>query len=55
VIGQLYDPAVLTLGKEPPGIHLIKGGVSPWAGLEAVVKRKIFLPLQGIEPRSSIL
>jgi hypothetical protein len=29
VIGQLYDPAVLTLGKEPPGIHLIKGGVSP--------------------------
>jgi hypothetical protein len=36
-----------------PGTHGIGGCVGPIAGLETAVEKKKFLPLLGIEPRSS--
>jgi hypothetical protein len=37
-------------GKEPPNSHWIGGWVGPKAGLDAVVKRKIFRPCRDSNP-----
>jgi hypothetical protein len=47
---QLYAPAALPPGKEPPGSHWIGGWVGPRTGLDDVVRRKI-LPLLGLQLR----
>jgi hypothetical protein len=39
-------------GPPPPGTHRIGGWVGPRAGLNVVTRRKEFLPLPGIEPRT---
>jgi hypothetical protein len=41
-------------GKGPPGTHWKGGWVDPRAGLDTEVRRKILLPLQGIEPQFSV-
>jgi hypothetical protein len=38
---QLHAPAALPPGGRAPGTRRIGGGVGPWVGLDAVVKRKI--------------
>jgi hypothetical protein len=40
VNGQIYAPALLPLGKEPPPTRWVGGWVGPRAGLEAVAERK---------------
>jgi hypothetical protein len=36
--GQLYAPAALLPGKEPPGTQWIGGWVGPRAGIDAIEK-----------------
>jgi hypothetical protein len=55
VSGQLYDPAALPPGKEPPRTHWTGGWVGPRAVLDAVVKRKIPSSRQESNPRTPIV
>jgi hypothetical protein len=50
VSGQLYAPAALPPGTEPPGTHWIWGWVNPqiWSG--RCEEEKNLLPLPEIEP-----
>jgi hypothetical protein len=52
VSGQLHVPASLPPGKKKPRTHLIRGWVSPKAGLGVAVEQTNLLPLPGFEPRS---
>jgi hypothetical protein len=54
VSGQLHAPTRFTTGEMTPGTHWTGGWVGPIAGLDTDCRRKILLPLPGIEPRSSI-
>jgi hypothetical protein len=45
-------PAALYLRGKDPGTHCTGGWVGLRAGLDTEVRRKILLPLPGIEPRS---
>lgn len=51
VSGQLHIPDSLPLGKNPRN-HLIRGWVSPRAGLGVAAEQTNLLPLPGFEPRS---
>jgi hypothetical protein len=51
VSGQLHAPAALPPGKEP----LVPIGWEAWAGLGAVVKRKIPSPRRESNPRTPIV
>jgi hypothetical protein len=52
VTGQRHAPAALyPRGKDPPGTHFTGGWVGPSVVLNIEVRRKILLPLPGIEPR----
>jgi hypothetical protein len=55
VSGQLYAPAALPPGKDPPGTHWKGGWVGPRAVLDAVVKRKIPSPHRESNPRTLIV
>jgi hypothetical protein len=46
-------PSRFTPGEKAPGTQWIGGWVGPIASLEALAKRKKYLPLPEIEPRSS--
>jgi hypothetical protein len=45
-----FTPRPLYSGERAPGSHWIGDWVSPRTGLDAVTKKKKFLPLPGIEP-----
>jgi hypothetical protein len=51
--GQRHTPSARYPGKKPPGTHFTGGWVGPRVGLETEGRRKILLPLPGIERRSS--
>jgi hypothetical protein len=53
VSGQRHAPAAFYPGERTPGTHCTGYWVGPRAGLDTEVRRKILLPLPGIEPRSS--
>jgi hypothetical protein len=48
---QRHAPAAIYPGERTPGTHLTGGWVGPRAGLDTDVRRKILLPLPGIESR----
>jgi hypothetical protein len=48
-------PGRFTPGERAPGTHWIGGWVGPRAGLDTIVKRKIFGPCQESNPRTPIV
>jgi hypothetical protein len=52
VSGQRHAPAALYPGERTPGTHCTGGWMGPRAGLDTEARRKILLPLPGIEPPS---
>jgi hypothetical protein len=52
VSGQRHAPAALYPQGMTPGTHCTGVWVGPRAGLDTEARRKIRLPLSGIEPRS---
>jgi hypothetical protein len=55
VSGQLHAPGRFTPRERAPAAHWIGGWVGPKAILDAVVKRKISIPLQESNPRIQIV
>jgi hypothetical protein len=53
VSGQRHAPASIYSRERTSGTHCTGGWVSPRAGLDTEVRRKILLPLPEIEPRLS--
>jgi hypothetical protein len=52
-IGQRHAPAALYPGRKDSGTHCTGSWVGLRPGLNTEVKRKILLPLPGIDPRST--